>query len=85
MWSKEYADDDEINPEGEDYLGQKEQVPFTLHEEGANTYEAGYMSTEPAQQQRVEMGIVKPLALPQFQKQTAPPKQISTPAAQHAE
>ena len=56
MWSKDYADDDEMNPDGEDddYLGQKDQVPFTLNEEGANTYEAGYLSSisyEPAQQQ----------------------------------
>ena len=58
MWSKDYADDDEMNPEGEDadYLGQKHQVSFTFNEEGTNTctYEAGYMSSiayEPAQQQ----------------------------------
>ena len=47
MWSKDYADDDDINAEGEDddYLGQKQQVPFTFNNEGRNTYEAGYLSS----------------------------------------
>ena len=52
MWSKDYADDDDIDDEGEDddYLGQKEQVPFTFKEAGGNTYEAGYMSSVDYQQ-----------------------------------
>ena len=46
MWSKDYADDEDIaEDEDDDYLGQKEQVPFTLNEAGGNTYEAGYMSS----------------------------------------
>ena len=42
MWSQDYADDDDIDDKGEDddYLGQKEQVPFTFKEAGGNTYEA---------------------------------------------
>ena len=46
MWSKDYADNEDIvEDEDDDYLGQKEQVPFTLNEAGGNTYEAGYMSS----------------------------------------
>ena len=46
MWSKDYADNEDIpEDEDDDYLGQKEQVPFTLNKAGGNTYEAGYMSS----------------------------------------
>ena len=46
MWSKDYTDDEEIpEDEDDDYLGQKDQVSFTLNEAGGNTYEAGYMSS----------------------------------------
>ena len=68
MWSKDYADNEDIvEDEDDDYLGQKEQVPFTLNEAGGNTYEVGYMSSidfQAPQQQQVEMGIVMPVARP---------------------
>ena len=56
MGSKDYTDNDDIDDENEDddYLGQKEQVPFTFKEAGGNTYEAGYMSSvdyQPPQEQ----------------------------------
>ena len=89
MWSNNYVDDEDIaEDEDDDYLGQKEQVPFTLNEAGGNTYEAGYMSSigfQAPQQQQVEMGIVMPVARPDIQKQSAPLKLISTGAAHHVD
>ena len=89
MWSKDYADDEDIaEDEDDDYLGQKEQVLFTLNEAGGNTYEAGYMSSvgsQAPQQQRVEMGTVMPVPCPDIQKQSAAPKPISTDEAHHVD
>ena len=85
MWSNDFVDHDEFNPEGQqDYLEKEDQVPFTSNEQGTTTYEAGYMSTvsyEPPQQQQLEMEILKPVRGHHFQKQSAAPKPISTPAA----
>ena len=89
MWSNNYVDDEDIaEDEDDDYLGQKEQVPFTLNEAGGNTYEAGYMSSvgfQAPQQQQVEMGKVMPVARPDIQIQSAPPNPISTGAAHHVD
>ena len=90
MWSNEFADNDDMNPEGEDdYFGKENQVVFTSNEEGANIYEVGYMSTvsyDTAQQQQIEMGILKPkpISTPaalHFHKQSGVYKLIATPAA----